>query len=243
MEEDTGSRLPDAMPPMITKTWHSDTYPFISPTRPEVSVHGKHVLVTGGGTGIGKAIAMAFAQADASNITILGRRADRLKPAATEISAAGSSVKVATFAVDLTKRDQVVKAFDEAVAKSGSIDILVSNAGVRPNPLKPFDQMDEGLLRLGWEANVITAFNVLQAFTTHKAKDGLVVNVATASAHTQPFPWLTAYAVSKAAHLKLMESYSAEHPEIHVVSFHPGLVLTELNEGKEHPAPDAGELK
>jgi hypothetical protein len=63
----------------FTKTWHSKPYPAISPTRPELSVAGKNIVVTGCGAGIGKAIAMSFAQAGASSITIHGRREGRLK--------------------------------------------------------------------------------------------------------------------------------------------------------------------
>jgi NAD(P)-dependent dehydrogenase (short-subunit alcohol dehydrogenase family) len=244
MDDELNAKISGAMPgmpPMITKTWHNDTYPFISPSRPELSVGGKHVIVTGGATGIGKAIAIAFAQAGASAVTILGRRQDRLQAAVPEISAAGSRVTVSISAVDLTDREAVNKACDAAVSQNGPVDVLVTAAGARPNPMLPFDQITPELVRFGFEANAMTTFNALQAFTTRKSQDAKVVALATASAHTAPYPWLMAYAVSKAAQLKIVDCYAAEHPEVDVMEFHPGLVRTELNDKPEHPAPDTGQ--
>jgi FlaA1/EpsC-like NDP-sugar epimerase len=66
------SSKPTPFPP-FTKVWHTEPYPAISPTRPELSVTGKSVLITGGGTGIGAAIAKAFAAAGSTQIAIVGR--------------------------------------------------------------------------------------------------------------------------------------------------------------------------
>lgn len=62
--------------PSFTKIFHHEPYDEISPSRPDLSVKGKSVIITGGGTGIGKAIAKAYAQAGASSIAIIGRRGD-----------------------------------------------------------------------------------------------------------------------------------------------------------------------
>ncbi|KAI1044134.1 hypothetical protein LB505_010555 [Fusarium chuoi] len=75
----------------FTKTWHNKPYPSIDPTRPELSAAGKFVAITGGGTGIGRSIAIAFAQAGASTVAILGRRLDRLEIAAAEIAEASGA--------------------------------------------------------------------------------------------------------------------------------------------------------
>lgn len=65
--------------PVFTKRWHTKRYSTISPTRPENAAFGKIVIVTGGGTGIGAAIAKAFAEAGAAGIGLIGRREEPLK--------------------------------------------------------------------------------------------------------------------------------------------------------------------
>ncbi|KAK1092522.1 hypothetical protein LTR48_004178, partial [Friedmanniomyces endolithicus] len=60
--------------PSLTSEWHDKTYPAIDPKRPELSAKGKTIVISGGGSGIGRGIAQAFALAGASAIAILGRR-------------------------------------------------------------------------------------------------------------------------------------------------------------------------
>lgn len=69
----------------LVKTNHFTPYPAISPSLPELSQKGKTVLVTGVATGIGLAIAEASAQADASTIVMVGRRADVLNAAVSKV--------------------------------------------------------------------------------------------------------------------------------------------------------------
>ncbi len=88
---------------------------------------GRVALVTGGSKGLGKAMARGFAEAGA-NIVISSRHADELKAAAAEI-AEGTKAKVATIVADMTRREDVRKLAEEALAAMGHVDILVNNAG------------------------------------------------------------------------------------------------------------------
>ena len=72
----------------FTNTYHHSSYPAISPARPELSVAGKTVLITGGGRGLGTAIVEAFAQANAKHIFIVGRNTTTLQSIAEHIRAA-----------------------------------------------------------------------------------------------------------------------------------------------------------
>lgn len=221
-----------AVPQMdyFTKVAHHDTYDRISPTRSEVSALGKNIVVTGGGTGIGKAIALAFAQASARSIAILGRRADRLEVALEELKNAATSDKTILLyeICDLADQTQTVSAFDSIVKYVGPIDILVSNAGALPD-LGPLRSFDASNFMRSFELNVLTALNAVQAFLPRSTPRPMIISVSSCIAHISPMPNVSGYAVSKAANLKLMDYLAAENPELHLVNLQPGTITTEMS--------------
>ena len=228
----------------FTKTYHHKPYPYISPARAELSAAGKNVIITGGGTGIGKAIAIAFAQANAASISIIGRRLNRLKEAARDISvaAASPSVRVLTAQGDLAKRESADKAVSQIVGQVGKIDIFVSNAGIfsAPGPVAGYDEEE---FRRGWEVNFIGAFNAVQAFVTHAAPKAKLINVSSGIAHIGPvYPGVWTYAVVKAAIAKMLDFLAAENPDLHVFQIQPGVHATEMNEGFQDTSDDARKL-
>jgi hypothetical protein len=84
---EAGTPPPLSTLPPFLNNWHNKPYAAISPSRPELSVHGKNIVVTGGDTGIGASIALSFAKAGTKSIRLIGRREDRLKVSANSISA------------------------------------------------------------------------------------------------------------------------------------------------------------
>lgn len=118
----------------MTKTVHTTSYPAVSPTRPELSQQGRTVLISGGGTGIGLAIAKAFAQAGAHTVIIIGRRAAVLAGAQEQIQATvagrpGSSpVRVITHACDVTDGPALAGLWADLKAEGVEVDVLVLNA-------------------------------------------------------------------------------------------------------------------
>ena len=80
----------------VTKTTHRKLYPGLSPSNPELSQAGRAVLVSGGGTGVGFAIARAFVQASADTVVIIGRRADVLAAAGVRLEQVAKSAKTST---------------------------------------------------------------------------------------------------------------------------------------------------
>ncbi|KAB5546817.1 hypothetical protein GE09DRAFT_1174752 [Coniochaeta sp. 2T2.1] len=142
-----------ASPPMksfvsFTETWHNRPYPAILPTRPEISASGKSVFVTGGGAGIGKAAAIAFAQAGAKS------------PG------------------DVTNRTSIEAALGAIEANiGGKIDIFINNAGMLPLEAAVIDY-PESEIRRCFEINLMGSFNALQAFTPLAAPGAKLLNAA-----------------------------------------------------------------
>ncbi|KAH7383062.1 hypothetical protein BKA64DRAFT_683799 [Cadophora sp. MPI-SDFR-AT-0126] len=219
----------------FTKTWHNDPYPEINPNRKELSANGKFIVVTGGATGIGKAIAVAFSQAGAQTIAIIGRRIDKLESAATEITKAATAknVKVLFESADISKRASVDAAVVSITKKAGSsnvkVDIFVHSAAVCPDQ-GPVIGYDESQFRYGLELNVIGSFNAVQAFAPMFASNAHIYNISTGMAHIAPI-WIKdwAYAAGKAAVVKMFDYLQAQQPELHVVQIQPGVVSTEIN--------------
>nr|AMD38955.1 reductase [Fusarium thapsinum] len=215
----------------FTKSWHSEPYPFISPTRPELSAAGKNVVITGGGTGIGQATGIALAQAGAESIFIVGRRLEQLQISAKEIQAANSSTQVLFGTGDVTKFEFISTAMKKIVDKLGKIDIFIANAGMLPKP-GPVYGYDEAQLRQGFEVNVIGVFNSLQAFLPLAAPDAKVIYVGSGICHWSlmaEVPGVFSYAAAKAAALKMVDYFAFENPHIHVVSIQPGIIATGIN--------------
>lgn len=236
-----------AAPPMksfvsFTKRWHNRPYPAISPTRPEVTAAGKDVVITGGGTGIGKAAAIAFAQAGAKSVSIVGRRLDRLQTAGEAITKANPSTQVVLQVGDVTNRTSIEAALGAIVAKvGGKIDIFLNNAGMLPKEAAVMGYPESEVWRC-FEINLIGSFNALQVFTPLAAPGAKFLNIGSSIGHWAPLPEVTgvwSYAAAKAATLKMVDYYASENPAIHVVSIHPGIVGTEINPNIPE-GPDTG---
>ncbi|EHK25775.1 uncharacterized protein TRIVIDRAFT_55103 [Trichoderma virens Gv29-8] len=243
--------------PSFTKSYHHRPYPAISPSRPEIAAAaaGKNVVVTGGGTGIGKAIAIAFAQAGARSVAILGRRAERLQQTAAEMkseaAAYGNSPIIITEVADLTQRDSVDAALQSIQTKITTeagptyLDVLVSNAGMAPKTGTVVGY-DADIMMNTLGLNVLSAFNAVNAWVplAPPGDKAVLLNVSTMMAHGTPVATNFAYSISKAANLKMIDYFAIENPTIHVVSFQPGIINTELG-GEDRPvfvAPDTTEL-
>jgi 3-oxoacyl-[acyl-carrier protein] reductase len=93
----------------------------------ELTLHGRAALITGGSAGLGLAMAVKFAAAGA-DVAILARREDVLAAARRTIAATAKG-KVAAFACDVTRPDDIARAFDGVMGAFGKVDILVNNAG------------------------------------------------------------------------------------------------------------------
>ncbi len=134
----------------------------------------KVAIVTGGGTGIGKGIALEFAKAGA-NVIVASRRLDVIEKAAAELKALGRrSLAVQT---DVTIKEQVDNLVKQAVDKFGRIDILVNNAG--GGSIWPFEKISPR----GWD--VILAINLKGTFLCSQAVGNVMIGQSMAAPRLQ----------------------------------------------------------
>lgn len=213
--------------PSATATWHSKSYPSISPTRPELSAKGKTVVVTGGGTGIGAETARYFAEAGASRIALLGRREQPLLDTKASIEDKFANTEVFIAPTDVTKKSEVDVAFEKFVG-DWKIDVLVSGAAVigTQDPVKDADP-DKFLNAI--QQNLTGTLFVAQAFLRHAATDAVVIDVNSSAAHVNYGPGFASYSIAKLAVFRLWDSVAFGNPELSVFHIQPGVVDTDMN--------------
>jgi len=200
-------------------------------------LQGKIAWVTGSGSGIGEAGALALAEAGAT-IILSGRGAEKLDAVAGAIRAAGGTADIAPL--DITKHAEVAKAGAELIARHGRIDILVNSAGVNlPN------RRWKNLTGESFDRIVATNLNgtlyaieaVLPAMRAQR--DGCVINVASWAGRFHAYMTGPAYNASKFAVLALTMSLNDdEGPNgIRACALCPGEVATPLVAKRPIPPP------
>ncbi len=166
-------------------------------------------VVTGGGTGIGRAVALALA-ARGYGLVLAGRRLEPLEETAEMAKAKGG--RAIAVAADVTDPDAVDRLFDAAVAEFGRVDLLFNNAGMGGPPVLLEDLSFEDWRKVA-AVNLDGAFLCLRAaFRVMKAQDprgGRIVNNGSISAHA-PRPNSIAYTATKHAITGLTRSASLD---------------------------------
>lgn len=187
---------------------------------------GRVAVVTGASRGLGKAMAVALA-AEGTRVALVSRNEGDLDRVADEI--AGDGGEAAVFVTDVAREDQVEKTKEKILARFGTVNILINNAGLAVR--RPVTELTVEEWRAVMETNVTSAYLMCHAFVPHITGHGYgrILNVASTMASVS-LPGRTAYSASKSALLgftrSLAQELAAERVTVNTIS--PGLFETEL---------------
>ena len=171
-------------------------------------IQEKSVLITGAGRGIGKRLAMGFAEAGA-RVGLLARSQAELDLAKLEIEHAGGNAL--RIRADVRDLEQCAAAVDRMRAVFGGVDVLIAAAGVQ-GPIGPFLTTKPKAWSETIEINLIGVVNACRAVLPHmiEKRSGKIILIVGGGGATTPRPNFTAYAASKAAVVRFAECLAEE---------------------------------
>ena len=189
-------------------------------------VEGRHAVVTGAGSGIGAAIAEAFA-AEGARVTILGRRLEAL-----ERLAAGSADRLFPVPADVTDEDSLRAAFERAGHEHGQVDIVVANAGAATSA--PFRRLDTAMWAEMLGVNLTGCYHTFRhglAAVGGGARWGRLIAISS-TAGLKGYPYVAAYCAAKHGVVGLARALAVElaRSAVTVNTICPGFTETPLLE-------------
>jgi len=196
-------------------------------------LEGTAFIVTGGGTGIGRACAQALAR-DGAAVTICGRTASKLEDAAkriAEVAANGGSV--AWMTADVTKEDDVKALVAKAHSLRGRLDGCIANAG-GGGGMGPYHLQDTNEFIRVLHLNVVSTMLCVKHTVPHMVANGggSFVGMSSIAGHL-PHPYFGAYCVGKAGLEEMMRNAADEFgpKRVRFNAIRPGFIATEIMEG------------
>lgn len=192
-----------------------------------MNLKGKNAIITGGGSGLGKAVAIALAN-EGVNIGITGRNEENLKNTAEEIKKLGVNAAYSVFSIDDEKA--VKTGIDALVKDLNGVDILVNNAGI--GNFGTLEEMPSETWEQVIKTNLFGVYYAAQAVHPYlKEKgEGDIVNVAS-TAGLKGGANMSAYAASKAGVVSLSQSMMAEwrKENIRVITLTPSTIASDMS--------------
>ena len=202
-------------------------------TSTEIRLDGQVALVTGGGRGIGRAMALALGRAGAA-VAVCARTGSQLAETVQLLEREGG--RALALAADVADRHAVEAMVEHTERVLGPIELLVNNAGIG-GTAGPFAETDPDAW---WDVQVVNLRGPVYCSRAVlpgmlQRGRGRIINVSS-GAGFDAWPLVSAYAVSKAALYRLTENLAAETGQhgVQVFAIHPGLVRTEMVEEALH---------
>jgi NAD(P)-dependent dehydrogenase (short-subunit alcohol dehydrogenase family) len=203
------------------------------PKRPSGGLEGSAALVTGGGTGIGRACAAALAR-DGAAVTICGRTQSNLDGAAARIAeVAGHGGSVQTFVADVTKEADVRAVVARALEPTGKLQAVIANAG-GGGGIAPYQVQDTDEFLRVLHLNVLGTMLCIKHTVPHliAAGGGSFVGMSSIAGHVT-HPYFGAYTAGKAGIEAMMRNAADEFGarKVRFNAIRPGFIATELMAG------------
>ncbi|MBB4372898.1 NAD(P)-dependent dehydrogenase (short-subunit alcohol dehydrogenase family) [Bradyrhizobium sp. cir1] len=192
-------------------------------------MRGKVCLVTGGGSGIGRATALRMASEGAEAVIIAGRREAEIE--ATAVACRALDTEAIALKTDITREDEVAHLIGTAVERCGRLDVAFNNAGFQERRA-PLEEQGTDIYDSVFDTNVRALFLCLRhqlPAMLAQGRGSIVVN-ASVSGMRNPNPGFSLYSASKAAAISLTRSAAMENAPrgIRINAVAPGRVVTDM---------------
>lgn len=189
-------------------------------------LEGKVAIITGGDSGIGRAVALAFAREGARIVIGYLDEHEDARQTGEQITNMGGEVLL--IAGDIAKQPHCVKLVNKTVKRFGGVDILVNNAGVQ-YPQKSIEDITPDQLLKTFRVNIFSQFYLTQAALPHMKKGSCIINTTSVTAY-RGSPGLLDYSATKGAIVSFTRSLAVSLAdwEIRVNAVAPGPIWTPL---------------
>ncbi|KAI0551126.1 NAD(P)-binding protein [Xylaria curta] len=214
-------------------TRHHQPYPAIDPSRPELSQHGRVILVTGSSSGIGLYIARAFAKAKAATVILTGRQEESLTRAVERLASEYPQTRFVGRVLDIVDSQEAERMWNAFDDDGLVIDILILNAARIQCDKVPLLGLGHAEVLADYATNVGANLHFAEHFYHQKKRDRtkklVLLNLSTFSIHDFEINKATpSYGLTKNGAALAMQLIAQEIPvsDMQVLSFHPGFIYT-----------------